>query len=113
VWTTKFTGAVLIAQAYGGGDGCGGWTSLTLYAIIKGVTGHQGTPMEIRREDKCFRFQPLHDCQSLRLLCYIVILKGIRKVSVQVIIIVVFPLKEKDFAEFIVWVFGCVGAWFC
>lgn len=77
-----------------------------MYPIIKGVTGHQGTPMEIRREDKCLRFQPGHDRQSLRLLCYVVILKGIRKVSVQVIIIVVFPLKEKDFAGFIVWLCG-------
>lgn len=87
--------------------------SLTLHTIIKGVTGHQGTPVEIRREDKCLCFQPCHDCQSLRLLCYVVIFKGIREVSVQVIIIVVFPLKEKDF----IWFIGvCVcmgGAWSC
>lgn len=88
-----------------------GTPSLTLHAIIKGVTGHQGTPMEIRREDKCLGLQPRHDRQGLGLLGYTVIFKGIREVSVQVIIIVVFPLKEKDFVGFIgvcVWGRGLV-----
>lgn len=82
-----------------------GATSLTLHAIIKGVAGHQGTPVEIRREDECLCFQPCHDRQSLRLLCRVIIFKGIGEVSVQVITVVVFPLKEKGFRR-VYW--GCV-----
>lgn len=72
-------------------------TSPTLHAIIEGVTGHQGAPMEIRREDKRLGFQPLHDCQCLRLLCHVITFKGIREVSVQVITVEIFPLKERIF----------------
>lgn len=74
-----------------------GATSPTLHAIIEGVTGHQGAPMEIRREDKRLGFQPLHDCQCLRLLCHVITFKGIREVSVQVITVEIFPLKERIF----------------
>lgn len=56
--------AAQVCQSEVGGRG----TSPTLHAIVEGVAGHQGTPMEIRREDKRLRFQPLHDGQRLRLL---------------------------------------------
>lgn len=107
VWSEKLSvdGGALLQKWSAGGSVCqrGGVTALTLHTIIKGVTGHQGTPVEICREDKRLCFQPLHDCQSLWLPCHIVVLKGIWEVSVQVVIVDVLPLKK----DFVVFIGGC------
>lgn len=40
---------------------------LTWNTVVKWVTGHQGTAVEVGREDKRLRLQPLHDGHSFRL----------------------------------------------
>ena len=70
---------------------------LTWNTIVKWVTGHQGTTMEVCREDKGLCSQPLHDCHGLRLPRYIIKLKSIREISIQVIEVTLIPLKERSF----------------
>lgn len=70
---------------------------LTWNTIIKWVTGHQGTTVEVGREDKCLCVQPLHDCHRFRLPRYVVEFKGIGEISIQVIGVTIFPLKERCF----------------
>lgn len=68
---------------------------LTWNTIIKRVTGHQGTAMEVCREDKGLCVQPLHDCHGLGLPWYLIKLKSVREISIQVIEVTIIPLKEK------------------
>ena len=70
---------------------------LTWNTIIKWVTGHQGTTVEVCRKDKCLCIQPLHDCHSFRLPWYIIKFKSIGEISIQVIEVTIFPLKERIF----------------
>lgn len=57
--------------------------------------------MEVGREDERLRFQPLHDGRSFRLPGHVIKFKSIWEVSIQVIVVTVFPLKEKSSLGFI------------
>lgn len=77
--------------------GQAGHCLLTWNTIVKRVAGHQGTAVEVCREDKRLCLQPLHDGHSFRLPWYIVKFKSIGEISVQVIEVSILPLRERIF----------------
>lgn len=68
---------------------------LTRDTIVQRVAGHQCAAVEVGREDECLPVQPLHDRRGLRLPRHIVVFKCVGEISIQVIVVSIFPLKER------------------